>query len=268
MIWIMFSESLFRHSIDKETKMPDHSILRKLQSFDCFQKLSPLELATIASHTELVHVNHGRTLFKEGTAIDAVYLILYGSFKIQQKTRSEEAVVFYFLSRGDFLGIAMAGLSNALYPASALANEESAVLKLPLRFYNDRFLQHPSLREIVSRQISDRFFEFQNDRCMTKALTPQKLADLLLRTLDRQPKEHGQRIHIPLTRHDMARKIGSQAETVIRFISEWTKNGWIRTENKHIEIINRAKLEEVLNEKCSRRSSRTTSIYSAATRRS
>lgn len=246
--------------------MPHHSILRKLQSFECFQKLSELDLATIASQAELIHINHGRALFKENTAIDAVYLILYGSFKIQQKARNDEAVVFYFLSRGDFLGIAMAGLRNARYPASAVANEESAVLKLPLNFYNDRFLQHPSLREIISQQISERFFEFQNDRCMTKALTPQKLADLLLRTLDRQSKEHSNRIHIPMTRHDMARKIGSQAETVIRFISEWTKNGWIRTENKHIEIINRAKLEEVLNEKCSRKSSRTTSIYSAATR--
>ncbi len=247
--------------------MPDQSILRKLQSFDYFQKLSTLDLAAIASHTDLIHVNHGRTLFKEGAAIEAVYLILYGSFKIQQKARNEDAAVFYFLSRGDFLGIAMAGLSHPFYPASAIANEESAVLRLPLKFYNDIFLQHPSLREVINRQISDRFFEFQNDRCMTKALTPQKLADLLLRTLDRQPKEHGHRIHIPLTRYDMARKIGSQAETVIRFISEWTKRGWIRTENKHIEIINRAKLEEVLNEKCSRRSSRTTSIYSAAARR-
>jgi len=246
--------------------MPDNSVLRKLQSFDCFQKISDLDLATIASRAELIHINHSRTLFKEGTEIDAVYLILYGSFKIQQKARNEEAVVFSFLSRGDFLGIAMAGLQNALYPASAIANEESAVLKFPLKFYNDTLLQHPLLRAVINQQIADRFFEFQNDRCMSRARTPQKLADLLLRTLDRQPKGHGNRISIPLTRYDMARKIGSQAETVIRFISEWTKNGWIRTEDKHIEILNRPKLEEFLNEKTSRRSSRSTSIYSAATR--
>lgn len=246
--------------------MPDNSIVRKLQSFDYFQGLSELDLATIASQTQLVHLNHSRPLFKEGTAIDSVYLILYGSFKIQQKARNQDAVIFSFLSRGDFMGIAMAGVRNALYPASAIANEESAVLKFPLKFFMETFLHHPSLREVISKQVADRFFEFQNDRCMTKALTPQKLADLLLRTLDRQPKEHGNRISIPLTRHDMARKIGSQSETVIRFISEWTKNGWIKTENKHLEILNRAKLEEILNEKSSRRSSRPTSIYSAATR--
>lgn len=245
--------------------MPDNSILRKLQSFECFQKLSELELATIASPAELIHINHSRTLFKEGTAIDSVYLVLYGSFKIQQKTRKQDAVIFSFLSRGDFLGVAMAGLRNALYPASAVANEESAVLKFPLKFFNERLMHYPAIREIIGQQVADRFFEFQNDRCMAKALTPQKLADLLLRTLDRQPKEHGHRIAIPLTRHDMARKIGSQSETVIRFISEWTRNGWLRTEDKHIEILNRAKLEEILNEKSSRRSSRPASIYSAAT---
>jgi len=248
--------------------MQENSIVRKLQSFDYFQGLSELDLASIASQAQLVHINHSRPLFKEGSAIDSVYLILYGSFKIQQNTRHKEPVIFSFLSRGDFLGIAMAGVHNALYPASAIANEESAVLKFPLKFFNEKFLQYPSLRLVISHQVASRFFEFQNDRCMTKALTPQKLADLLLRTLDRQPKEHGNRVSIPLTRHDMARKIGSQSETVIRFISEWTKNGWIRTEEKHIEIINRAKLEEILNGKNSRRASRPTSIYSAASEQS
>lgn len=245
--------------------MTDTTILRKLQSFDYFSSLTEMELMAVASRGEIIHLSHNRALFKEGTKIDAVFLVLYGSFKIQQVPPEQEAVIFSFLRRGDFLGVAMAGVKNATYPASAIANEESAVIKFPLKYFNDEFMQHPGLRQIVTQQVSERFFEFQNDRCMAKALTPQKLADLLLRTLDRQPKEHGLRLMIPITRYDMARRIGSQAETVIRFISEWTKNGWIKTEDKHIEILNRQKLEEVKNGKGPRKSSRTTSIYSAAT---
>ncbi len=249
--------------------MTDPAIYRKLLSFSFFKTIPELELKAIASQSQIVHVGHHQPLFTEGSKIESVYLVLYGSFKIQQTPPNQEAVVFSFLSQGDFLGIAMASVKNANYPASAIANEESAVLKLPLQFFIERFMQHATLRQIIHLQISERFFEFQNDRCMAKARTPQKLADFLLRTLDRQPKEHGTRLMIPTTRYDIARKIGSQAETVIRFISEWTKNGWLCTEGKHIEILNRAKLEEIKNEKkSSRRPSRTTSTHSAPPRSS
>lgn len=247
--------------------MSETAIYRKLQCFEFFRGIPEVDLKSIASRGEILHLSHNRPLFKEGTRIDAVFLVLYGSFKIQQVPPDQEAVIFNFLSRGEFLGIAMAGVKNANYPASAIANEESAVLKFPLKYFQEEFLQHPTLRQIINYQISERFFEFQNDRCMTKALTPQKLADLLLRTLDRQPKEHGQRLMIPITRYDMARRIGSQAETVIRFISDWTKNGWIKTEDKHIDILNREKLEEIKNGKGPRRASKTTSIYSPASGR-
>lgn len=246
--------------------MSDTQICKKLQSFEFFRTLSPLELSEVAAHGEVLHVKSSQVLFLEGSRLDAVYLILYGSFKIQQKTQAKEPVIFNFLSRGEFLGVAMAGVKNAAYPASAIANEESAVFKIPLSYFNAHFMHHPGLRLIVTQQIADRFLEFQNDRCMTNALTQQKLASFLLRTLDRQSKDHGQRLMIPLTRQDIARRIGAQAETVIRLVSEWTKNGWLRTEEKHLEILNREKIEEALHAKSSRRSSGPTSIYSAASK--
>lgn len=246
--------------------MSDTQVYKKLQGFEFFRSLSPLELQEVASHCEVLHIKSNHVLFSESSLIDAVFLILYGSFKIQQKTQAKEPVIFNFLSRGDFLGVAMAGVRNAVYPASAVANEESAVFKFPLKYFNAHFMQHPHLRLVVTQQIADRFLEFQNDRCMTNALTQQKLASFLLRTLDRQSKDHGQRLMIPLTRQDIARRIGAQAETVIRFISEWTKSGWLRTEEKHLEILNREKLEEVRHAKSSRRASRPTSIYSAASK--
>ncbi|MGZ3802996.1 MAG: Crp/Fnr family transcriptional regulator [Pseudobdellovibrionaceae bacterium] len=247
--------------------MSDSTIYRKLQSFDFFRELAEVHLKEIVSRGEVLHLRPTRPLFKEGAKIEAVYLILYGSFKIQQILPEQGAVIFNFLGRGEFLGVAMASVKNATFSASAIANEESAVFKLPLKYFTENFMQYPALRQVVNQQIADRFFEFQNDRCMAKALTPQKLSNLLLRILDRQPKEHGQRLMIPITRCDMARRIGAQAETVIRVFSEWTKKGWIWTEDKHIDILNREKLEEIKNGKSSRKAPRGTSIYSATPRR-
>lgn len=236
--------------------MSDTSIYHKLQCFEFFKNISDVELKSIASQGKIIHLSHNRALFKEGDKIQSVYLVLYGSFKIQQTPQEQEPVIFSFLTRGDFLGIAMASLKNATYPASAIANEESAVIEWPLRFFNEKFILNTQLRQIVNQQISSRFFEFQNDRCMVKSLAPQKLADFILRTLDRQPKENGLRLMIPTTRYDIARKIGAQAETVIRLISAWTKKGYIRTEDKHIEVLDRTKLEEIRKEKSSRKTSR------------
>lgn len=67
----------------------------------------------------------------------------------------------------------------------------------------------------------------------------------MLRLVDRQAPEMRQRLQMPLTRSDIGQRIGAQNETVIRILSQWTKNGWIATDERHIIILNRAELEKL-----------------------
>ncbi|WP_347358693.1 Crp/Fnr family transcriptional regulator [Bdellovibrio sp.] len=234
------------------------NIVNILKKQDFLRKFSERDLREISPYFELVHTMTRQVLFEKGQPIEHIYLVLYGSFKIQETIDRDTIKIFNFLSRDEFLGVAMAGLPNPRYPTSAISNEEGTLLKIPVGFFFDTLMQIPDLRRRVSRQISERFLEFQNDVCKSHKLAPLRIADFLLRLLDRQGPDQTY-IQIPLTRADIADRVGSQSETVIRILSQWTKSGWIRTEGRHIEILDRQALTEVQGERPSKKIARGTS---------
>jgi CRP-like cAMP-binding protein len=90
--------------------------------------------------------------------------------------------------------------------------------------------------------------EFQDDKVMTASPVPQKIARFLLRTVDSQAPIYGSRISLKLTRRDIAERVGTTVETVIRVLSKWSQQGWIRIEDQHIDILNREAFEDLLSE--------------------
>lgn len=218
---------------------------KSIQSLELLQDLKHEELSTIERLSEYLHVKNNDALFHENDPIKYVYIIIYGSFKILSKDKQNDPLIFNFLGRNEVLGISMARLANPRFPVSAVANEESCVLKISLPDFNRLFLKHPLLEPRIQLQLAQRFLEFQEDRRLRKSLAAHRLADFILRTLDRQPLSCRQQIMIPLTRNDIARRVGSENETVVRLLSQWTKNGWIQTRSKHLEILERQALENL-----------------------
>ncbi|WP_415061781.1 Crp/Fnr family transcriptional regulator [Bdellovibrio sp.] len=231
-------------------------VTRKLKSLDVFNALSDRDLKEISPHFEIIHLRHREVLFVEDAPIQDLYLVLYGSFKIQKKVSNSTPVIFNFLGRGEFLGIAMADIAQPRYPATAIANEDSAILRFSRDFFLSILVQVHGVREVVKRQVSERFLELQNDRCMEKGRMPQRIADLLLRLWERQGESSGSQIVIPITRKDIAQRLGTHTETVIRVLSAWGKKGWIQTTDRRIDLLDIQKLQEIRHERSSEQSQR------------
>lgn len=223
-------------------------ITQRLKSLDCFRDVPEWILKNLSCQFEVVYIRQREVLFKEDTPIKDLYIVLYGSFKIQRKIPSSTPVILNFLGRGEFLGVAMAGLNYPKYPASAIANEDSAVLRFDRDFFLKELMKMDGVLSAVNQQIGERFLEFQNDRCMEKARVPQKVADFLIRIWSRQKDTGNSQIIIPITRKDIAHRVGTHSETVIRVLSVWTKKGWIKTIDRRIEILDLGKLQEVRDE--------------------
>lgn len=236
-------------------------LARRLQNLDVFKNLRERDLIELASFMDIVSFNSREMLFEKGQPIKHIFLVLAGSVKIQESVTPDETKIFNFLGRGEFLGVAMAGLPKPKYPTSARCHEDSVFLRIPLFFFFNTLMQIPEVRTEVNKQVSERFLEFQNDVCKSHCVTPHRIADFLLRLLNRQPPSSQIRIHIPLTRFDIAQRIGAQSETVIRILSEWTKNGWVNTDERHIEILNKQALEEIKRDRPSKKSPRRTPVH-------
>lgn len=224
-------------------------MVHKLKCLGIFSSMSDSTLKELASHFEIVRVKNREVVIHENSPIEFLYMVLYGSVKIQKMGGSGTPVILNFLGRGEFLGISMIDLVAPLYPVSVVAMEDAALLKVSNPFFKETLLKIPEIRAVVSRQICERFQELQNDRCMATSRMPQRLADLIIRILEKQPSMTKAHITMPITRKDLALRLGTHTETIIRILSDWTRRGYIQTINKQIVISDLAGLQGVRNEK-------------------
>ena len=73
----------------------------------------------------------------------------------------------------------------------------------------------------------------------------QRLASSLLFLEQIFGKDEEGYINIQLSREEIGNMIGSATESLIRMLSEFTKNNWIQTNVKKIKIINQKQLEKI-----------------------
>ena len=52
---------------------------------------------------------------------------------------------------------------------------------------------------------------------------------------------------LPITRKEIAEACGASVESVIRVMSDWSKQGFINTQDAHIEILRMDKILEILS---------------------
>lgn len=65
-----------------------------------------------------------------------------------------------------------------------------------------------------------------------------KIAALLLQLVADESSADGElEVPLPLTRKEIADSLGVTVESVIRVMSDWTKQGYISTNDHHIKIL-------------------------------
>ena len=218
---------------------------RRLQGLRPFSQLSQYDLLELSSEAHLRNFGNKQVIYQEQDKQCSVFFILSGSVRLLTSWKNLDPKILSFLGRGEVLGIETAFGGPPFYSHSAISNEELTVLEVPLPIFKERFLRQPQLNHEVQGQLTQRLAELQRDICLAQTVVPYRVAQLLLRFLERQPRSLGGRIQMPLNRLHIAQKTGSQSETVTRILSQWTKTGWITTQDHHIEVLDRGALENI-----------------------
>ena len=103
----------------------------------------------------------------------------------------------------------------------------------------------PVLEREVRRQISNSFLELQSDRSLSRESVSRRLASVLLALLGERGENSSRSIPLPLSRADLARRIGAEPETVVRIMKEWEREGVLLSRDRIIEIRNPGVLNEI-----------------------
>ncbi|MCA9937553.1 MAG: Crp/Fnr family transcriptional regulator [Anaerolineales bacterium] len=187
-------------------------------------------------------------IFHLGDPGGLLYILTQGKVKISRATPEGQEALLAILGPGDFFG-ELALLDDSPRSATAEAIEQTETMTL----HRDEFLgfldnnpafTHHVLRTLAIRirhlnsQISDIFF----------LDLPARLARILLNLADNhgQPAKQGTLIDISLTQTDMAEMTGATRVSINKALSRFRRSGWIITSGRHVTIVRRDKLEELI----------------------
>lgn len=215
-------------------------LVQQLSQSELFSKLTEDEILALSSHCRIRHIRRGETLFHTGDAAHNVYVLLFGSVKLVRSNPEGKERIVHLLLRGEMFGAAVALQPGGMYPVTALGLEHTGLIEIAGPVFKNVFMKHPKIGQVLVSQMGERIQQAHNDRIMSFDSVDKRIAAFLTDLLRRSCERYGRttRIPVPLTRQDIADRVGTTVETVIRILSDWTKAGLVTTESKQIEIPN------------------------------
>jgi CRP/FNR family transcriptional regulator len=202
-------------------------------------------LRQIAQVTEEVDHSPLDTIFKEGDEAECLYIIVKGEIQIEKEFKDQRRKVLAILSKGDFFG-EMAIITNGFRCASAVSVRETHLIRLQKPQFLDllrnnghlcfEILQQTCLRlEAADTEIENLTFQNLPGRISAKLLE-------LARQFGVQMPDGSTRVRFELTHAKLAEMVGTNRETVSKYISLFKKEGSISFESRMVSILDSGKL--------------------------
>ena len=217
-----------------------------IASIAMFRGLTPEVHRQLASLATVQDFARGDHLWREGDPSDAFTILLKGRVKIVRELEQGD-VIYEIFGDGEPIG-AIAVYNYVPYPASAVALEPVSILSLPRRDYFELLDRYPEFARGIMRELTRMLM------ALTKKLDEMRgqrvdvrIAQLFLTLAERMGKETKEGVEIPiqLSRQEVADLVGTTAETAIRILSRWGREGVLVSGEKRFVIPSRDVLKQV-----------------------
>jgi len=186
----------------------------------------------------------GAMLVHEGAHAEVLHVVQSGSFKSVKTAEDGYEHVLGFAWRGDVLGFD--ALHSSRYAFAAVALEDSRVVAVPLAGLDA--LRHrvgaldTALQMLMSRQLAH---AGEIAEVMAAVSADVRLARFLVQ-LSARMAQRGQsprRLRLRMNRRDIANHLGLAHETISRSFRMLSEGGWLRVDNREVEILDFAGLK-------------------------
>jgi len=214
------------------------SRLELLQQVALFQGVQHPTLEAIQALSTPRAVEEDSFFFHEGDPATNLYVLTDGRVKMTQVTVDGQQVALRMIAPGMMFGGAAILNSDHGYPASAQALEDSSALAWEAQAFRKLAVKDPALSlnmmdlmRIYVEEMQSRFRELATER------VEQRVARTLLRLAAQGGKKTApSEIELPFSRQDLAEMTGTTLYTVSRILSEWERQGLIRSGRESVAI--------------------------------
>ena len=195
------------------------------------------------------HTTYGREskIFSAEDDCFSIYAIQSGAVKLQSYTYDGRKVVSGFYFSGDLLGIASIGDTH--YRNDAIALTTTRVCQIPFSKLERLSCEIPALRQEVLVRLATRIRNTEQAIVNCQYLKADIRVLVFLKHLSERMgfNQNGStRIHLTMTKYDIASYLGLRQESFSRALRALIKQGLIRNNGKYIELIDRETVAEAI----------------------
>lgn len=216
--------------------------------FRAMPLLRALPAETLASlPVARVERQAGEAFFQQGDPGDSAWGVVTGRVKIVKQSPRGRDVILEVVGPGEVFA-AIAVLRGVPMPATAVALEAAACVRIPGPAFKEAVTSHPEVSAKLLETVSKRLLDANASRL---GLATEPVEVRLARSLIRMAGKFGVRrtgeivFTQAFTRQNLADLSGTTVETSIRIMSRWTRDGLVRSDASRLTILRPQVLEQI-----------------------
>jgi len=225
-------------------------ILESLERHRLFEGLPRDVLAPLVMECRLRTPLKGDRLFTFREPAEAFFVVASGRVKLHRATPAGKEHVVEIIAPGESFAL-MPVLDGGVYPVTATALTDAAVVRIPRAAYLRLLARRPELHARASAEIAERLRGFNRrlEEVSTRSV-PSRTASHLLRLAEKGAGEAaaGTVVDLGATREVAAAALGTVREVLIRTLRGMEKDGVLALRGRRIEIRDPGRLKALAEE--------------------
>lgn len=203
------------------------------------------ELKKVSSAKVTKIIKKGETIFDEGEKLNGVFCVRNGVSKLSKLSSNGKDQIVKLVAKGEVLG-QRSVIAEELTNLSAIAIDDMEVCFIPKETVIDSIRSNPDFAVIMLKQLAHDLKDADNVIVnMSQKNVKQRIAETFLYIKNNFGEDGGGFLLLTLSRENIANIVGTATESAIRIISEFKKEGMIKTSGKKIGITDKKKLKEL-----------------------
>lgn len=222
----------------------ENCIVRK---FNALRAMSKEELKAVSDSKVSRTVKKGEVIFGEGEKLGGIYCVRNGVSKLAKLSPNGKDQIVKLASKGEVLG-QRSVVAEEQSNLSATAVNDMEVCFVPKEVIMTSLHQNPDFTYEVLRHMAHDLREADDVIVnMSQKTVKQRIAEALLYLKNRFGEDAEGYLTLILSREDIANVVGTATESCIRILSDFRKEGLIKTSGKRMAVVDSRKLQDIVD---------------------
>ncbi len=216
-----------------------------IRQFNALRAMTKDELKKVSNAKTTKQIKKGDVIFEEGEKLGGVYCVRNGISKLSKLSANGKDQIVKLVTKGEVLG-QRSVIADELTNLSAVAVDDMEVCFIPKENIVLALNSNPAFAIEILRHMAHDLKEADDVIVnMSQKTVKQRVAEAFLYLKNSFGEDKEGFLYLTLSREDIANVVGTATESCIRIISEFKKQGLLKTSGKKIAIVDQKGLQDI-----------------------